>query len=194
MRGSQGQHLTAYVAFTDMILSHVRDRTPRQAANALIDLLDSMSDLLGGEQWNRTYGATVEENKRLLRDAARDNDADIVGGVIDNILALRNVMPDTALATAERHRGTAKPAPRAASRFSKTPLRTDADLPRLGHRRRSGESGHVQHVAAARLSAADGASETQFNKTKNRSIGTSFRCACPIRRRSIGFRSAAHGC
>ena len=105
VRGSQGQHLTAYVAFTDMILSRVRDRTVPEAANELIDLLDRMSELLGGDQWNRTYGATVEENKQLLRDAARNNNADTVGGVIDNILALRNVMPDTALATAEQTPG-----------------------------------------------------------------------------------------
>lgn len=100
--GSQGQHLTAYVSYEQMILSHVRDRTVPQAANALIDVLDRIAELPGGAYWYQQYGDTVEINKQLLKDAAKNDDAATVGDVIDNILSLRNKMPDTAIATAEQ--------------------------------------------------------------------------------------------
>ena len=169
VRGSQGQHLTAYVAFTDMILSRVRDRTVPEAANALIDLLDRMSELLGGEQWNRTYGATVEENKRLLRGAARDNNADVVGGVIDNILALRNVMPDTAIATAERTWGHGEAGTSGSLEVLESALRTDTEWPQAW-----GTDNEVANQAMFNMwrlldyQPPSNASETQFNKTKNR--------------------------
>lgn len=100
--GSQGQHLTAYVSFTDMILSNVRDKTVAEAAEALIGVLDDMRELPGGEFWYGQYGASVETNKALLQQAANDDDAARVGSVINNILSLRNKMPDTAIATREQ--------------------------------------------------------------------------------------------
>jgi hypothetical protein len=100
--GSQGQHLTAYVSFTDMILSNVRDKTVAGAAAALVGVLDDMRELPGGDYWYRQYGGAVQTNKALLQQAAIDDDAATVGTVINNILSLRNKMPDTAIATREQ--------------------------------------------------------------------------------------------
>lgn len=100
--GKQGQHLTAYVAFTDMILSQVRDRTVPEAADALSDVLDSLQALPGGDTWYKTYKAYIDTAQQELTDAGANNDAKEVGRLINDILSLRNKMPDTAIATRER--------------------------------------------------------------------------------------------
>jgi len=95
LRGHQGQHLTAYVAFQDAILSHVKDRTVPEAVAALIILLGDIRDLPGMTLRSADYlQGPIDANLGLLRDNA-DNTA-IVGEVIDNILSIRNKVPGTA--------------------------------------------------------------------------------------------------
>ena len=83
-------------------------RRVAEAAEALIGVLDDMRELPGGEFWYGQYGASVETNKALLQQAANDDDAARVGSVINNILSLRNKMPDTAIATREQTWGHGK--------------------------------------------------------------------------------------
>jgi hypothetical protein len=101
----QGQHITAYVSFEDMILSHVRDRTVSEAANALIEACNAIERLPGAEYMHADIKSQIEDQRGFLTEAAQQDDAKTVGVVINNILKLRNMLPDTALGTAEKSLG-----------------------------------------------------------------------------------------
>jgi hypothetical protein len=165
----QGQHLTAYASYTDMILSHVRDRTVVQAAKALIDVLGWMQQLPGGDYWYGQYGDTVEINKQLLQQAAKDDDAGLVGGVIDNILSLRNKMPDTAIGTSEQTWGHGEAKTSGSLETLESILRQNGGALPTGY--------DDQTEAAAALfnmwrlldyQPTSGASQQAFDKTKDR--------------------------
>jgi hypothetical protein len=95
LRGTQGQHLTAYVVFEDAILSHVKDVTVPEAADALIALLSEILNLPGMSIQSGAYlKKAIEENMEILQKDAKD--AQVVGKVIDNILTIRNQIPGTA--------------------------------------------------------------------------------------------------
>jgi hypothetical protein len=95
LRGTQGQHLTAYVAFEDAILSHVKDVTVPEAADALRALLSEILNLPGMSIQSGAYlMKPIENNMEILRMNA-DNPV-VVGEVIDNILIIRNKIPGTA--------------------------------------------------------------------------------------------------
>lgn len=95
LRGMQGQHLTAFVVFQDMIISNVADRTPKEAAKSLIGVLDSFYALPGMQQRNVDYlKEAIQQAKDTLSQA--DGDPAIIGGVIDDILSIRNKVPGTA--------------------------------------------------------------------------------------------------
>lgn len=95
IRGSQGQHLTAYVVFEDTILSHVKDQTLAGAAKELRKYLDDILDLPGMKIKSGEYlKAYIERARTTLKD--HDDDADLVGAVIDDILSIRNKVPGTA--------------------------------------------------------------------------------------------------
>ncbi len=95
LRASQGQHLTAYVVFEDMILSHVKDVTVPEAAKALRELLIEILKLPGMTSPSAAYLKTpIAENMEKLQKHAKD--ANVVGEVIDNILKIRNQIPGTA--------------------------------------------------------------------------------------------------
>lgn len=102
----QGQHLTAYVAFEDTILSHVRDRTPAQAAEQLILVANQFKELpfmADINQWNRHVHESLDHIIEQLQTAlARDPQDDahlrvVVGNQIDELLAQRNRVPHTAI-------------------------------------------------------------------------------------------------
>ncbi|WP_341720587.1 hypothetical protein QQG74_13315 [Micromonospora sp. FIMYZ51] len=102
----QGQHLTAYVAFEDTILSNVRDRTPSAAAEQLIWVARQFQALPFMEtvnQWNRHVHQSIEAIIATLRDALdRDPPDDkflrsTVGRQIDELLRERNRVPHTAI-------------------------------------------------------------------------------------------------
>lgn len=102
----QGQHLTAYVAFEDTILSHVRDRTPAQAAEQLIWVASQFKELpfmADVNQWNGHIHQSLDSIIEQLRTAlARDPRDDthlrvVVGNQIDDLLAQRNRVPHTAI-------------------------------------------------------------------------------------------------
>jgi hypothetical protein len=100
----QGQHLTAYVSFRDSVLSSVRLKTVPQAANGLRGLLKYYKHLpsMGRNSTASTrLKAAIRINRQLLRTAAANYDANTVGGVIDNVLAIRNQIPGTAVTTHE---------------------------------------------------------------------------------------------
>ena len=167
--GKQGQHLTAYVAFQDMILSHVRDRTPKQAANALIGLLGDMAKLPGGEYWLKQYGNIVDINVNLLTDAAKDNDDKMVGGVIDNILGLRNVMPDTALGTKEKTPGHGEAGTSGSLEVLETVLRQNGgNLPNTYDANDEANAALFNMWRLLDYQPSSGASEESFEKTKMR--------------------------
>jgi hypothetical protein len=102
----QGQHLTSYVAFEDTILSHVRDRTPAQAAEQLIFValqfkaLPFMADI---NQWNghvhQSLDIIIEQLQAALNTDPRDETRIriIVGEQIENLLTQRNRVPHTAI-------------------------------------------------------------------------------------------------
>ncbi|MGK3995554.1 eCIS core domain-containing protein [Sorangium sp. So ce1024] len=93
LQGTQGQHLTAYVVFRDMITSHVRGRTVAQAAQGLIDVLESIRRLPGMRS-DRYLGAYISQSiGALQRNPA---DTRVVGAQIDQILRIRNQVPGTA--------------------------------------------------------------------------------------------------
>ncbi|MBR1218542.1 DUF4157 domain-containing protein [Bradyrhizobium sp. U87765 SZCCT0131] len=105
----QGQHLTAYVAFEDMILSHVRGCTVVEAAQALQAVIDGIRILPGAEHMHRTYADQFDERRAELGQVGRLRDPKEakkeVERIIDDILSLRNKLPDTALSTSERTPG-----------------------------------------------------------------------------------------
>ena len=99
----QGQHLTAYVTFEQTMLSRVRDRTPRQAAAELrqviaeFRLLPTMQNV---NQWNRHIHASLDNIDSELSDATKMSETDaakVVGAQIDQLLRERNRVPGTAI-------------------------------------------------------------------------------------------------
>jgi hypothetical protein len=97
----QGQHLTAYVSFRDSVLSSVRRKTVPQAAIGLRVLLKHYKHLpsLGRKSAaSARLKAAIRVNRQLL---AANNDAITIGDVIDNVLAIRNQIPGTAVTTHE---------------------------------------------------------------------------------------------
>lgn len=101
----QGQHLTAYVAFQSMILSHTIDKDIGGAAIALRALLPKIRAFID-----------PKTTKKYLFTALDDVDADLVGVIatnifdkkeaakelgtaIDTILSIRNQVPGSALVT-----------------------------------------------------------------------------------------------
>jgi hypothetical protein len=102
IRGTQGQHVTAFVAFQDAVLSHVRDKTPVAAAGALIGLLDQFKELPGMLSQPKYIVTALATNQQLLGDVATSDDpAGMLGDLIDNVLAIRNAIPLTAVTTHE---------------------------------------------------------------------------------------------
>jgi len=95
IRGPQGQHLTAYVVFEDMIRSRVKDRTVQQAAAELINVLKEISMLPGMKVKSGEYLMPHIEGA-VERLQSNDTDAKEVGEVIDVILSIRNKVPGTA--------------------------------------------------------------------------------------------------
>ena len=96
MRGKQGQHLTAYVAFEDAIINRVTGRTVKQAAAALLELLGEYLQLPGMASKPDYLVKPIAENVDLLKMAMAADDAKGVGAVIDNMLQIRNAVPGTA--------------------------------------------------------------------------------------------------
>ncbi|NYI07865.1 hypothetical protein [Allostreptomyces psammosilenae] len=97
LSGTQGQHLTAYVVFEDSISNRVADRTPAEAARALITLLDEISELPGMAQANAAYlRDAVTASRGRLTAAATAGDTAAIGKEIDTILSIRNKVPGTA--------------------------------------------------------------------------------------------------
>ena len=92
--GSQGQHLTAYVTFEDMILAHVKDRTLTEAAEELTNVLNGILALPGMASKPKHLVDPIAVNISLL--AKRPANKDVIGMVIDNILSIRNKVPGTA--------------------------------------------------------------------------------------------------
>lgn len=95
IRGSQGQHLTAYVVFEDMIVNRVTDRTVGEAAAELVKVLEEISELPGMKLKSAEYlELPLMTNIELLK--GDDITAQGIGIVIDNILSIRNKVPGTA--------------------------------------------------------------------------------------------------
>ncbi|MBE8991329.1 DUF4157 domain-containing protein [Nostoc sp. LEGE 12450] len=95
IRGSQGQHLTAYVVFEDMISNRVTDRTVGEAAAELVKVLEEISELPGMKLKSAEYlKLPLMTNIDLLK--SDDITALDIGIVIDNILSIRNKVPGTA--------------------------------------------------------------------------------------------------
>jgi hypothetical protein len=133
----QGQHLTAYVSFEDMILSHVRDRTPEQAAEALVALLKDFYVLPGMKAPQAKYLRDgVENAAQRLRDAK--GDAKEIGAVADEILRIRNQVPGTAVTGEGGGHGEAKDSGRL--EVIETALRKDAWNPAWDKKVAVGES------------------------------------------------------
>jgi hypothetical protein len=102
--GSQGQHLTAYVAFVDTILSNVRDRTPVDAARQLIWVATEFKKLpamASVGQWNKHIHASLDLIVQRLDAAIKSGDPGVaaatVGAEIDQLLSERNRVPGTAI-------------------------------------------------------------------------------------------------
>lgn len=95
IRGSQGQHLTAYVVFEDMIRSRVKDRTVKNAAAELKKILNEISALPGMKVKSGAYLIQYMERAASILDK-NDTDPTTVGEVIDEILSIRNKVPGTA--------------------------------------------------------------------------------------------------
>jgi hypothetical protein len=167
--GSQGQHLTAYVSFTDMILSNVRDKTVEEAADELIDILDRMQEFPGGDHWYRQYGTAIETNKALLQQAANDDDAATVGSVINNILSLRNKMPDTAIATREQTWGHGESRTSGSLEVLETILRQNAGaLPNTYDEDTEAEAALYNMWRLLDYQPTGNASDQAFQRTENR--------------------------
>ncbi|MEZ4868497.1 MAG: hypothetical protein R3C14_44620 [Caldilineaceae bacterium] len=110
LRSGQGRHLTAYVVFQDTILSNVRDKTPTEAANQLILVIDVFLDLPAMRQRNNFNGLIIDSFnviKGKLSDASKETDeksaSDIIGTLIDEILSARNKIPGTAISESDSH-------------------------------------------------------------------------------------------
>jgi hypothetical protein len=165
----QGQHLTAFVAFQDMILSHVRDKTVAEAANALIEVLNTIQHLPGAENLHASIGGKFDINRELLARAAKSGNAAHVGTIIDNILSLRNKLPDTALSTAEKTPGHGEAKTSGILEVLETALRKG-----LPFRPSWGSAGQVADQALASMwrlldyQPPGGAGEKSFAKTKQR--------------------------
>jgi hypothetical protein len=98
----QGQHITAFVAFQDAVLSHVRDKTPAQAATALIGLMEMFKELPGMKSQPKHILEAMDKANTALEEAAKSDDvAKDVGEIIDTVLAIRNAIPLTAVSTHE---------------------------------------------------------------------------------------------
>lgn len=106
LRGKQGQHLTAYVAFEDTILSHVRDRTPEQAAQALIGVAEQFKALPFMVPKNPQNGYLHQYFDSIIAELTAElqqNPPDVaslrstIGYQIDELLKARNQIPSTAI-------------------------------------------------------------------------------------------------
>ena len=104
LRSGQGQHLTAYVTFEQTILSNVRDLTPKQAAQRLIEVIQEFKTLPKMENvgnWNKHIHNAFDQQIDILTDSITNEDdkgtTNTIGLLIDNILAARNQVPDTAI-------------------------------------------------------------------------------------------------
>lgn len=99
----QGQHLTAYVTFVQTMLSRVRDRTPRQAAAELRNVINEFRQLPAMQnvnQWNNHIHQSLNAIDGQLQGAAgmsESDAADVVGDQIDALLRERNRVPGTAI-------------------------------------------------------------------------------------------------
>ncbi|MTV50219.1 hypothetical protein GJ688_14680 [Heliobacillus mobilis] len=95
LSGTQGQHLTAYVTFEDMILNNVRDKDVPGAAAALVEILNNISELPGMKLKSAQYLIPyIKSTISTLKTNA--DDAEKIGECIDTILSIRNKVPGTA--------------------------------------------------------------------------------------------------
>jgi hypothetical protein len=100
---SQGQHLTAYVAFVDTILSNVRDRTPAEAAHQLIFVVAEFRKLPAMEVQSHANNHVHQSLDNIVTNltwALTQDEKTLIGTVgdqIDRLLAERNRVPQTAI-------------------------------------------------------------------------------------------------
>jgi hypothetical protein len=141
--GFQGQHLTAYVAFEQTMLSRVRDRLPTQAAAELREVIREIKALPAMEtpnQWNRHIHRSLDMIDQNLQHAAGMNEknaARMVGTQIDGLLRERNRVPGTAISEVGTH-GHGEATNAGALEVMETALRT----------------GTAQHYGAAEMKQA----------------------------------------
>ncbi|MFF4674929.1 DUF4157 domain-containing protein [Streptomyces sp. NPDC001279] len=97
LRGHQGQHRTAFVVFKNAVKNRVVDRTPADAAQALIGLIEEYRALPGMRQKNAQYLHDYFKScADDLEKAGKSNDVKLIGELIDQILGARNQVPGTA--------------------------------------------------------------------------------------------------
>ncbi|MGH2721596.1 MAG: hypothetical protein ACRDJO_08340 [Actinomycetota bacterium] len=103
LRSGQGQHLTAYVAFEQMILSRVRDLTPEGAAASLIEVareIKGLPAMVPPGQFNNHIHLGLDLVIAALSKLRGQDPGTVAAGVgpqIDEILRLRNQVPGTAI-------------------------------------------------------------------------------------------------
>lgn len=97
--GKQGQHLTAYVVFEDTILSHVRERTPEEAATQLAAValeFRKLPSMQTDTELNRRIHVALDQIAQALTKAGKSGDPVLakatVEEMIGQLLAARNVM------------------------------------------------------------------------------------------------------
>lgn len=92
----QGQHLTAYVVFEDMVLNRVRGRNLAEATDELMLVLDEMGELpavqTGSQPANRILDFIGILKNTLLSATTKEEVCDVIA----DILRLRNMVPGTA--------------------------------------------------------------------------------------------------
>jgi hypothetical protein len=105
----QGQHLTAYVTFEQMVLSRVRDLRPIDAAGQLREVvleILALPAMQGVNQWNSHVHVALGRIDAALAGAQTMSQADaakVVGAQIDGILRERNRVPGTAISEHGTH-------------------------------------------------------------------------------------------
>lgn len=98
VRGSQGDHTTAYTTFESMINSHTRGKTPEEACKALIKLLGDFHLLPGmATKTAEDYNLPNAIKKAQKELAESDADPKVMGAIIDDILEIRNYVPLTSM-------------------------------------------------------------------------------------------------
>ncbi|WP_322044092.1 DUF4157 domain-containing protein [Paraburkholderia sp. J67] len=99
VRGTQGQHFTAYVVFEDTILAKVKDRAPGDAVIALKGYLDEILTLPGMQQSNvknLTDAIKYWSDQLEKLSKVKAINPKTIGDIIDYILCIRNMVPGTA--------------------------------------------------------------------------------------------------